>query len=89
MSDQRIDEKLDMIVEKISSIDSTLASQHEILKDHTRRSLANEEAVKLLGNELKPVLSHVAIVDFIGKVCALILGSDLLYGLIKRLFKLQ
>lgn len=89
MSDQRIEQKIDLIVEKISSIDSTLASQHEILKDHTRRSLANEEAVKVLGNELKPVLAHVAVVDFIGKFCALILGSDLLYGLVKRLLKLE
>lgn len=88
MSDQRIENKIDLIVEKISAIDVTLASQNEVLKDHTRRSLANEEAVKVLGSELKPVLSHVAIVDFIGKVCALILGSDILYGLVKRLLRL-
>ena len=87
MSSQRNDEKLDLIIQKISSIDVTLASQNEVLKDHTRRSLANEESVKLLSNELKPVLSHVAIVDFIGKVCVLILGSDLLYEVVKRLFK--
>lgn len=45
MSDQRIIEKLDVIVDKIADIDKTLAVNTEQLKEHVRRSTALENLV--------------------------------------------
>lgn len=49
----RIEDKLDKIVDRISSIDSTLAAQHVSLEDHIKRTA-------LLEKELRPIKSHVA-----------------------------
>lgn len=59
MSDDRlnrIEGKVDKIVEHVSSIDVTLAKQHESLKDHIRRS-------DLLEQKLIPVEKHVAMMQ--------------------------
>lgn len=42
----RIENKLDKVVDRISSIDTTLASQHEILATHIRRTEALEAIVE-------------------------------------------
>lgn len=52
----RIEDKIDKINEKISSIDSTLASQHESLKHHIKRT-------DLLEKELKPVRKYVDMIN--------------------------
>lgn len=82
----RIDNKIDKLQDSISSIDVTLASQHEILKDHTRRSLANEEAVSILTEKLQPVITHVAIMQLLGKVLLGIAGSEITWYIIKKVF---
>lgn len=89
MSDSKLDKievKIDKVQGSISSINSTLASQHEILKDHTRRSLANEEAVSVLAEKLQPVITHVAIVQLCGKILLAIAGSEITWYIFKRLF---
>lgn len=48
---ERIEDKIDSLSERISSVDATLAAQHVTLKDHTRRSLANEESLELLKSQ--------------------------------------
>lgn len=62
--------KLDKIYDRLSSIDSTLSSQHEVLKEHIRRT-------EVLESEIKPVQRHVTMVEgaikFIG-LLALIVG---------------
>jgi hypothetical protein len=83
----KIDNKIDVIDEKINTINITLASQHEVLLDHTRRSLANEKAVEYLKQELKPVFKHVAIVNFIGKIIGLFCSAELALYLIHKFFK--
>ncbi len=57
---ERIERKLDDTNEHLASIDITLAEQSMILKEHQRRSLANEAIAKTLADELKPVINHVA-----------------------------
>lgn len=52
----RIEDKIDKLVEKIGSIDVTLAAQHESLKDHIRRT-------ELLEQKMEPVEHHVALMD--------------------------
>jgi uncharacterized coiled-coil protein SlyX len=48
-------DKLDNIQEKITKIEVTLAEQHQTLKEHTRRSTANEKAVELLKGQTDDV----------------------------------
>lgn len=66
----RIEEKLDRVVERIGSIDVTLAEQHLSLRHHIKRT-------DLLEATVKPIKSHVdrvdGVVKFLG-VVALVLG---------------
>lgn len=57
--------KLDKIVEKLSSIDATLASQHVTLQEHTRRST-------MLEDDMKPIKKHVYMVEGVVKFIGLI-----------------
>lgn len=44
MSDfDKLESKLDIVVDKIANIDKTLTSQHEILGEHIRRTVALED----------------------------------------------
>lgn len=52
----RIEDKIDKITEHISSIDSTLASQHVSLKEHIRRT-------EILETEIKPIQKHVSMMQ--------------------------
>jgi NurA-like 5'-3' nuclease len=80
MSDERllrIEDKIDRISDKISSIDVTLVSQHESLKEHMRRTELLEKAVE-------PIVPTFAIGRFAVKALGAILGSELIYELIKK-----
>lgn len=45
---QRIEDKVDTVIDKVSDINSTLAKQHAVLAEHQRRSAANEKAIELI-----------------------------------------
>lgn len=68
---ERIEDKIDKIGDRMSSIDTTLASQHISLQDHIRRT-------ELLENAVEPIKKHVAMVHgalkLIGLV-AMVLGG--------------
>lgn len=92
MSDfDRIHDKLDTVSEQINNIDKTLIRQEEHLKEHMRRSLANEQAIEILKNEFKPVHQHVFFVNTVVKI-AISTGAILLFlqqiGLLKKLLDL-
>jgi len=57
----RIENKLDKVVDHISSIDSTLAAQHESLREHIRRT-------NLLEEEVEPIKKHVNMVGGVIKM---------------------
>lgn len=59
----------------VNDIKVTLAEQHATLEDHTRRSLANEEAVELLRQQIKPIENHVLMVNFAVKILLTIGGA--------------
>lgn len=61
----RIENKVDKISDKIGSIDSTLAAQHESLKDHIRRT-------ELLEADVAPIKKHVAMVSGALKLVGLV-----------------
>lgn len=62
---ERMESKLDRIVDKIGSIDITLHGQHVSLTDHIRRT-------ELLEEQLRPVEKHVAMVQGALKLIGLI-----------------
>lgn len=68
MSDQRILDKLDKIEERLDNVDVTLAKQHVTLEEHMRRSLANEEAVQILKEQMEPIKDHVKAVNTVLKL---------------------
>lgn len=61
----RIENKLDHVVEKIGSIDVTLAKQHVSLAEHIRRTNALE-------SQLEPVKRHVNMVHGALKLIGLV-----------------
>lgn len=63
MSDQRILDKLEEMDKRLDTIDLTLVKQHVTLEEHIRRSLANEEAVEMLREEIKPIQAHVNMIN--------------------------
>ena len=76
-------DKIDMIASRLEKIENKLSSihdvqvvQHETLKEHIRRSEANEKAVELLemklDQELQPIKNHVVAVNSVLKVLGLI-----------------
>lgn len=62
---ERIEAKLDDLVERQGEMNVTLEKQHQSLRDHMRRT-------QLLENEIKPVKKHVAMVEGALKLVGLI-----------------
>ena len=69
----------------ISAIKVTLAEQNIILDEHQRRSIANEEAVKLLSDRFTPIEKHVIVVNTIVKLGVAVGG---IIGVIGVLFQI-
>lgn len=69
-----IDSKFEHLDGRVDNVDVTLAKQAVVLEDHTRRSLANEKALEVLKEELKPVITHVAIMKWAGSVLLAVAG---------------
>lgn len=87
--DQNIAEIKDTIFEikkDISEGKIISAIQSEQLAEHMRRSLANEEAVKTIAAEVKPIQEHVAIMNFMGKSLTWLIGAGGLLTLINQYF---
>lgn len=75
MEDKRLDRlesKIDKIVDDISEIKITLGAQHVTLVEHTRRSTLAEENLGILRTELKPIQKHVAMVTGALKLIGLV-----------------
>jgi hypothetical protein len=73
-----------VIKEDITEIKVIQARHDENLKEHMKRSLANEEAVNILKNEFKPVQEHVSNVNFVVKVGSYLAGAiAAVYGIVE------
>lgn len=57
----RLEEKIDRVIEKTSSIDVTLAKQSVILDEHVRRT-------NLLEKKLEPIEKHVILMKGLMKI---------------------
>lgn len=60
--------KTDALDSRLDSIDKTLVSQHEQLKEHMRRTRLAEENLNIIRDEIKPVQKHVAVVEGLMKL---------------------
>lgn len=84
---ERIEAKLDSINKDIQEIKVTQAKQHVTLEEHQKRSLANEQAVELLSEGLKPVHNQYIIISFCVKVLTVLVGSGAVVALIEVIMK--
>lgn len=75
-----IDEKLDKVIDKLSSIEVVQAQQHVTLQEHTRRST-------LLEDEVKPIKRHVAMVEGAMKLVAACSMLAVIFEYIHMVFK--
>ena len=71
----RIEDKIDVIGKDINEIkvtqaiqSTTLSAQHDSLSEHIRRT-------NLIEAQLEPIKSHVAIVNWMGKIFIALIGS--------------
>lgn len=72
--------------DEIAKINVTLVAQHHTLKEHMRRSLANEEAIEVLKDELKPIQTHVTQVSGVLKFFGII---SLVFGFVITAVKVK
>jgi hypothetical protein len=69
MSNERLEAKVDKIIEKVASIDTTLAKQEVNLALHMRRSDALEA-------QIEPIKQHVAMVAGAMKLLKWVAGTS-------------
>ncbi len=65
----------DMLVKLQDDVDDIRKEQIEqriVLEEHQRRSLANEKAVEILSESVKPVEEHVLLVNFVVKIVSVV-----------------
>jgi len=87
--DERMEKKLDLIIEKVHAIDKTLAGQHVSLKEHIRRTDLLEDQIYTVDEKIAPLQGHVAVVQGVIKTAsflAIFVGAIL--GILKALGKL-
>ena len=77
----RIEDKVDKLSDKISSIDVTLAAQHEVLKEHTRRSTALEAIVEPIQKRDLMILGAAKVLAVIAAVVTTIIE---LFSVVKK-----
>ena len=83
--EDRILQILEGIREDMTEMKLVTVKQEENLKEHMRRSLANEKAVELIKTELKQVSTHVLLVQHAGKAIGWIASSSIVLYALKRL----
>jgi acetate kinase len=69
-----LDGKVDKIQEDISDIKVIMAVNTKSLEQHMLRTEQNEEMIKLMQQEFKPVQEHIIQVNTIAKVGAWVVG---------------
>lgn len=80
----KIDMKLDKISDHLSEIDISLVEQNAILKEHQRRSMANEKMVELLAAELKPIKKRITMAEGVIKFLGILMLLGGLYEFLKK-----
>jgi hypothetical protein len=82
----KIEKKVDSIDQRIDKVDVTLVEQAAVLKEHHRRSIANEQNLELLRKEFKPVETHVHTMNTVFKIIGVIASAaSLIVGIIRAI----
>lgn len=88
--ESRIEEKIDKVSDKIEIINTTLAKQHENLKEHMRRTEVAEKTLNLFKEEFKPIQVHVSrvegglkLIGIIGIIASIVTGSIEVFNYLK------
>lgn len=84
--DDRVDKKMDKILDKISNIDVTLAKQQISLDEHIRRTAIAEQHIEAIREDIKPMQKHINMVQGGLKVLAA-LGA-VIFSILKLLRKI-
>lgn len=71
----RIWENQEELKKDVSEIKVAQAEMKVVLDEHQRRSLANEEAVAILRDQVKPIESHVFLVNTLTKLGLALIGG--------------
>lgn len=74
----KIEEKLEKMEESLSSIDKTLIKQNAELEKHIMRTEINEQMMRTLQDEFKPIRKHVIMLETVFKVIG-ITGSIMVF----------
>lgn len=75
--EDKLEKKIDKLFDKVASIDSTLAAQHESLKEHIRRT-------ELLETRIEPIEKHVIVMNSLRKLLTTaVVSISLVTGMIK------
>lgn len=79
MSDERlerIENKIDKLADRISSIDSTLAAQHEQLKVHIKRTdILEQQVVPLVKSQVITKSDIAKLIGIIAAIAAIVEGA--------------
>lgn len=81
--DSRIESKVDRILERISSIDATLAAQHVSLVDHMRRTALLEAQIEPLKGQASMVKGAMKLVGLVAVFAAIAEGVAAIIELMK------
>lgn len=80
----RIEKKLDVIIDRISAVDVTLASQHQILNEHQRRSIALEAIVDVLRRNQYRVEGVLKFFGILAVIATIVEGTTSLLNYIRK-----
>ena len=69
---KRIEFKIDRIDQRINNIDVTLASQHESLKDHIRRTELLEDQIKPIQKKINYAEGALKLIGFVATIAGII-----------------
>lgn len=84
MDAKKLEEKLEKIDERLSSIGITLVKQEVNLREHMRRTQLNEQAIEKITDNLVPINKHVSHVEGAFKVLGMIAtAAGVIAGVIK------
>lgn len=68
---EKLEKKLDKIADDVSDIKVTLGAQHEVLRDHIRRTEILEEAIKPLtaqSNGMKGIMKALVVLGIVAAI---------------------
>lgn len=69
---ERIEEKLDKVVEHIGSIDITLATQHVSLAEHIKRTAMLEEQIIPINKHVNMVKGAIALLTILATIAGIV-----------------